>query len=84
MTTLKNTKFDALLDYMRDKLRAEYEASANLQAEFFNAEGYAAYTLNSPTARPLIRRWRADFEDAANMAAFDAAKAAGRVRVLHG
>ena len=82
MTTNETTRFDAFMGDLRAKLRTEYEASPSLRAEFVCAEDFVAYRLNEPTAKPLIRRWREDFDDAANMAAFTAASAAGRVRVL--
>ncbi len=43
---------------------------------------YASYELNTATARPLVRRWKADHDDAENLAAYRAAEAAGRVRIL--
>ena len=82
MTATKTTRFDEILDSMRATLCDEYEASETLKSEFTCAADYAAYRLNEHTAKPLIRRWREDFDDAANMAAFTAASAAGRVRVL--
>lgn len=80
MSTSKTTRFDAMMDYMREKLCAEYEASADLKSEFVCAEDFAAYTLNSATAKPLIRRWRADFVAAAGERALLAAEARSNVR----
>ena len=86
-------RFIALIDYMRAKLCAEYEASADLKAEFTTGEDYAAYTLNTATAKPLVRKWRDDFDAEAaekaiaaaevksNVRKADARRAAGRLRV---
>ncbi len=82
----KTTSFDDILDDMRGKLCAEYEASADLKAEFLCGEDYAAYFLNTATATPLIRGWRADFDaTAAERAAAiaEARRAASRVRISH-
>ena len=83
MTTNKTTRFDAFIDDLRGKLKAKYEASPELRAEFVSAENYAAFALNEPSARNLVRQWKADHDDAENLAAFNAAEAAGRVRILH-
>ncbi len=93
MSSTDNPRFTALMDYMRTKLCAEYEASDALKAEFTSAEGYVAYTLNSDTAKPLVRKWRETIEETENLAALhavevrrnvqkaDARRAAGRLRV---
>ncbi len=81
--TNENTRYEALIADLRAKLCAEYEQSPALKAEFIEAGDYAAYTLNLPSAKPLLARWKADFADADNMAAFKAAEAAGRIRALH-
>ncbi len=82
MTTIP-TKSDEFIADLRAKLGAKYEASETLKSEFTSAEDYAFFALNEPSARGLVRQWKADHDDAENLAAFDAAKAAGRVRVLH-
>ena len=93
MTTLENPKFDDLIAYLREKLCAKYEASETLKSEFICAEDYAAFELNTATARPLIRGWRAGFDAEAaekaivaaetrgNVRKADARRAAGRLRV---
>ena len=78
-----NTRYDDLIADLRAKLCAEYEQSPALQAEFVEAADYAAFTLNRPSAKPLLKRWRANYADADNMAALKAAEAAGRIRTLH-
>ena len=80
MTTLANPEFDALMSSMREKLCAEYEASETLKSEFVCAEDFAAYEMNSATARPLIRGFRAGFDAAAEERAFVAAEARSNVR----
>ena len=76
--TNESTRFDDFLNDLRDKLKAEYEASEELKAEFPSADVYAAFYLNTAAAKPLVRRWREDFADTDNLAAFRAAQAAGR------
>ena len=95
MTTLENPKFDDLIAYVREKLCAEYEASESLNSEFICAEDYAAFQLNTATASPLIRGWRAGFDAEAeekallaaearsNVRKAEARRAAGRLRVAH-
>lgn len=82
MTTNKTTRYDAFMDDLRGKMKAAYEQSEDLKAEFTSAETYAAYRLNEPSVRNLVRRYKADCANADNLAAFNAAKAAGRVRSL--
>ena len=78
----QNSRYDALIADLRAKLCAEYEASPELQAEFVEAADYAAFTLNRPSAKPLLKRWKADYADADNMAALKAAEAAGRIKIM--
>ena len=93
MTTLKNPKFDDFIADLRARLIARYEASSELRSEFICGEDFAAYELNTATAKPLIRRWRAGFDaDAAekgivavearrNVKQAEARRAVGRLRV---
>lgn len=78
--TTKNPKFDAFMSDLRAALCAQYEASESLRAEFPTADIYIAFTLNEPTARPLVRRWRGDFDAAAAERALVDAEARGNVR----
>ena len=80
MTTNENTRFDAFMGDLRARLCAKYEASPSLRAEFVCGEDFAAFTLNEPTARPLVRRWRQDFDAAAGERALLAAEARSNVR----
>ena len=82
MTTNENPRFTALMDHLRTGLCAEYEASDTLKIEFLSADGFAAFTLNQPAAKNLIREWQAGIDETENLAAFNAAAAAGRVRTL--
>ena len=82
MTTSNTTKFNGVVDALRAKLIEKYEASEKLKAEFPSAEDYAAYTMNTPEAKPLVRGFRNGDQDKKNEAAFKAADAAGRVRIL--
>ncbi len=79
MTANENPRLAALLDDLRLKFRAKYEASPALRAEFAAAEDYAEFELNHPATKKLIGRWCANFDDADNIAAY---LAAGRVRIL--
>jgi len=95
MTTLKNTKFDDLIAYVREKLCAKYEASETLKSEFICADDYAAFELNSATARPLVRGWKTGFDASAaeraivaaearsNVRQADARRAVGQLRIAH-
>ena len=80
MTTETSTRFDAFMGDLRTKLCAEFEASPSLRAEFTCGADYAAYRLNEPTAKPLIRRWREDFDAAVAERALLAAEARSNVR----
>ena len=80
MTTLKNPKFDDFIADLREKMIAKYEASETLKAEFICGADYAAYEMNLPSARPLIRGWRAGFDAEAAEKAIVAAEARGNVR----
>ena len=70
--TNKTTRFDDFMDDLRGKLCAKYEASPELKAEFLSADSYAAFALNEPSARNLVRQWKADHDDAENLAAAEA------------
>lgn len=84
MTTLKNPRFDAMLDDLRARLRVEYEQSEALRAEFISVEDYVAWSLATAERNTgVLSTWKSNFEAAENMAAFKAAEAAGRVRILH-
>ena len=95
MTPLKNPKFDDFIADLREKLCAKYEASETLKSEFICAENYAAFELNTATAKPLVRQWREDFDAKAaeraivaaevksNVGKADARRAAGRHRIAH-
>ena len=81
--TIENSRYTALIQDMRRKLVAEFEASPELQNEFVEAENYTAYFLaDAERVTGLLSTWRANFENADNLAAFQAAEAAGRVSVL--
>ncbi len=92
MTTIP-TKSDEFMSDLRARLGAKYEASETLKSEFTSAEDYAFFALNEPSARGLVRQWKADHDDAENLAAAtaaevrsnvvkaDARRAAGRLRV---
>ena len=82
MTTTKTTSFDDFMSDLRARLCAKFEASPEIRAEFVCGEDYAFFALNEPSARGLVRRWKADHDDAENFAAADAADAAGRVHIL--
>ena len=82
MTTNKTTSFDDFMSDLRARLCAKFEASPEIRAEFVCGEDYAFFALNEPSARGLVRRWKADHDDAENFAAADAADAAGRVHIL--
>ena len=84
MTTTKTTRYDDFMDDLRGKLRAKYEASPELRAEFLCAGDYVAFELNSATARPLVRRWRQDFDAQAAEKALLAAEARANVRKAEG
>ena len=76
------TSFDDFMSDLRARLCAKYEASPEIRAEFICGEDYAFFALNEPSARNLVRQWKADHGDAENLTAFNAADAAGRVRIL--
>ena len=76
----KSTRCDNFMDDLRGKMKAEYEASEDLRAEFLSAENYAAFKMNEPAFRALAIRYEADCVEADNLAAVDEAEAAGRVR----
>ena len=80
MTTLKTPKFDDFITDLREKLCAKYEASETLKSEFICAEDYAAFELNTATAKPLIRGWRAGFDAEAAEKAIAAAEARSNTR----
>ena len=82
MITETSTRHDDFMSDLRARLCAKYEASETLKSEFTIAEDYAFFALNEPSARGLVRRWKADHDDAENFAAADAADAAGRVHIL--
>ena len=79
-----NTRYDALIADVRAKLMAEFEASPKLQAEFVQAEDYAALWLaEAERDTGALSTYKSKFDDADNEAAFKAAEAAGRIRALH-
>ncbi len=80
MTTLENTKFDDFIADLRARFIARYEASPELRSEFICGAGYAAYEMTLPSARPLIRAWRAGFDAEAAEKAIVAAEARSNVR----
>ena len=87
MATTENPRFTALIDHMRTGLCAEYEASdASVEGSpknvYMDAAGYAAFVMNEPAAKSLIDKWRAGIDETESLAAFNAADAAGRVRIL--
>ncbi len=73
MTANENPRLAALLDDLRVKFRAKYEASPELRAEFATADDYTEFELNHPATKKLIGKWRANFDDADNIAAYRAA-----------
>ena len=82
MIANENPRLATLLDDLRVKFRAQFEASPELRAEFDTADDYAEFELNHPATKKLIGKWQANFDDADNIAAYLAADAAGRVRIL--
>ena len=80
MTTLKNPEFDDFIADLRKKLAVKYEASETLKSEFLCAGDYVAFELNSATARPLVRGWKAGFDAQAAERALLAAEARSNVR----
>ncbi len=82
--TNENTRYDAMLDDLRARLRAEYEQSEEHKAEFPEAEDYVAWSLAvAERDADVLSTWKSNFETADNLAAFKAAEAAGRARILH-
>ncbi len=75
--TNKSTRYDNFMDDLRGKMKAEYEASEDLKAEFLSAENYAAFKMNEPAFRALALRYESSCVEADNLAAVDEAEAAG-------
>jgi len=71
--TNKSPRYDNFMDDLRGKMKAFYEASEDLKAEFLSAENYVAFKTNEPAFRALAIRYEADCVEADNLAA-----AAGR------
>ena len=80
--TNKSTRYDNFMDDLRGKMKAYFEASPELKVEFLSAENYVAYKMNEPAFRDLARQHEANCVEADNLAAFEKADAAGRVRIL--
>ena len=80
--TNKSTRYDNFMDDLRGKMKAEYEASEDLKAEFLSAENYVAFKMNEPAFQKLARQHEASCVEADNLARCNAAEAAGRVRIL--
>ncbi len=76
----KSTRYAKTMDDLRGKMKAEYEASEDLKAEFLSAENYAAYKMNEPAFKKLARQHEANCVEADNLAALDEAEATGRVK----
>ena len=75
----ENPRLAVLLDDLRVKFRAEYEASPALRAEFATGADFAESELNQPATKKLIAKWHENFDNADWLAAY---LAAGRVRIL--
>jgi hypothetical protein len=60
-TTQKQHRFDAVVDYVRRGLAAEFEASTELQAEFIDAGNYVAFVLSMPELTISKRASKVDF-----------------------
>ena len=52
--TNTNTPHDALSEDLRSRLRAEFEASPELRAEFISVEGYVAFKKAEAEGRVRI------------------------------
>ena len=71
------TRYDAMLDDLRARLRAEYEMSEELKHEFPEAEDYVAWSLTVAERNAgVLSTWKSNFEATDNLAAFKAAEAA--------
>jgi len=78
--TNKSTRYDNFMDDLRGKMKAYFEASEDLKAEFPSAEDYVAYKTNEPAFVKLARQHKANCAVANDLAALATAGAAGRVK----
>ena len=64
MTNTKTSSYNDVLDSARAKLRAAFDASPELQAEFVCAEDYAAFSLAEAERKTgAVSAWRAKLDD---------------------
>ncbi len=78
--TNENSRYDIFMDDLRGKMKAVYERSEDLKAEFPSAEDYVAYKTNEPAFAKLARQHKANCAVADDLAALATAEAAGRVK----
>ena len=78
--TNENSRYDIFMDDLRGKMKADFEASEDLKAEFPSAEDYVAYKTNEPAFVKLARQHKANCAVADDLAALATAEAAGRVK----
>ena len=78
--TNKSTRYDNFMDDLRGKMKAYFEASEDLKAEFVSAEDYVAFKTNEPAFRALALQHEANCVEADNLAALAAAEADGRAK----
>ncbi len=76
----KSTRYDIFMDDLRGKMKADFEASEDLKAEFLSAENYVAYKTNEPAFRALALQHEVNCVEADNLAALAKAEAVGPVR----
>jgi hypothetical protein len=78
--TNKSPRYDNFMDDLRGKMKAYFEASEDLKAEFLSADSYVAYKMNEPAFRALAIQHEANCVEADNLAALAEAEAVGPVR----
>ena len=76
----KSTRYDIFMDDLRGKMKADFEASEDLKAEFPSAEDYVAYKTNEPAFVKLARQHKANCAVADDLAALAEAEAVAPIR----
>ena len=78
--TNKSTRYDNFMDDLRGKMKAYFEASEDLKAEFPSADDYVAFKTNEPAFRALALQHEANCVEADNLAALAEAEAVAPIR----
>ena len=78
--TNESPRYTKTMDDLRDQMKAEFEASEDLKAEFLSADSYVAFKMNEPAFRKLALQYEANCVEADNIAALAEAEAVGPVR----